>query len=160
MRPSCARILRLSMRRAWGMPGADAPAASHANKKAYELVTTGKPDDPAFPHAVVLTVSFVISPVIGLCCHRRFACAKLDASVEASGPHDFAVRVRHRSSAVLTIASIASRPASVTIASAPWWDETARLGRCFASARNPFIFPIGAGQLFCPSRHRALWRGR
>jgi hypothetical protein len=34
-------------------------------KKAYELVTTGKPDDPAFPHAMVLTVSFVISPVIG-----------------------------------------------------------------------------------------------
>src|SRR6059058_2799528 len=116
------------------------------SKKAYELVTTGKPDDPAFPHAVVLTVSFVISPVIGLCCHRRFACTKLDASVEASGPHDFAVRVQHRSSAVLTIASIASRPASVTIASAPRWDETARLGRCFASARNPFIFLIGAGQ--------------
>src|SRR3954469_18545485 len=56
MRPRCARILRLSMGRAWGMPGADAPAASHANKKAYELVTTGKPDDPAFPHAMVLTV--------------------------------------------------------------------------------------------------------
>jgi hypothetical protein len=72
------------------------------NKKAYELVTTGRPDDPAFPHAMVLTVSFVISPVIGLVCHRRFACAKLDASVEASGPHDFAVRVQHRSSAVLT----------------------------------------------------------
>src|SRR3982751_4997218 len=107
------------------------------NKKAYELVTTGKPDDPAFPHATVLTVSFVISPVIGLCCHRRFAsAAKLDASVEASGPHDFAVRVQHRSSAVLTIASIASRPASVTIASAPRWDETAQLGRCFASERK------------------------
>jgi hypothetical protein len=72
------------------------------NKKAYELVTTGKPEYPAFPHATVLTVSFVISPVIGLDCHRRFACAKLDASVEASGPHDFAVRVQHRSSAVLT----------------------------------------------------------
>src|SRR5215218_8384833 len=27
--------------------------------------------DPAFPHAMVLTVSFVISPVIGLGCHRR-----------------------------------------------------------------------------------------
>jgi hypothetical protein len=26
---------------------------------------------PAFPHAMVLTVSFVLSPVIGLCCHRR-----------------------------------------------------------------------------------------
>src|SRR3954447_5656530 len=122
------------------------------SKKAYELVTTGKPDDPAFPHAMVLTVSFVISPVIGLCCHRRFArlSAELDASVEASGPHDFAVRVQHRSSAVLTIASIASRPASVTIASAPRWDETARLGKCFASERNPFIFAIGARQPFCP----------
>src|SRR3954454_23284716 len=76
------------------------PQPRMQNKKAYELVTTGRPDDPAFPHAMVLTVSFVISPVIGLCCHRRFACAKLDASVEASGPHDFAVRVQHRSSKV------------------------------------------------------------
>src|SRR4051795_7076375 len=58
---------------------------------------------PAFPHTMVLTVSFVISPVIGLVCHRRLArlSAKLDASVEASGPHDFAVRVQPRSSAVL-----------------------------------------------------------
>src|SRR3954466_4611287 len=72
------------------------------SKKAYELVTTGKPDDPAFPHAVVLTVSFVISPVIGLVVTVALRSpAKLDASVEASGPHDFAVRVQHRSSAVL-----------------------------------------------------------
>jgi hypothetical protein len=38
---------------------------------------------------------FVLSPVTGLFCHRRFAekvPAKLDASVGASGPHDFAVR--------------------------------------------------------------------
>src|SRR5215208_7682059 len=28
---------------------------------------------PAFPHAMVLTVSFGLSPVIGLCCHRRLA---------------------------------------------------------------------------------------
>ena len=76
------------------------PQPRMQSKKAYELVTTGEPDTPAFPHAVVLTVSFVISPVIGLCCHRRFACAKLDASVEAPGPHDFAVRVQPRSSAV------------------------------------------------------------
>jgi hypothetical protein len=43
---------------------------------------------------MVLTVSFALSPVIGLFCHRRLAdtSAKLDASVEASGPHDFAVR--------------------------------------------------------------------
>ena len=44
---------------------------------------------------MVLTVSFVISPVIGLVCHRRqqVTTCQLDASVEASGPHDFAVRV-------------------------------------------------------------------
>jgi hypothetical protein len=43
---------------------------------------------------MVLTVSFALSPVTGLVCHRRFAedSTKLDASVGASGPHDFAVR--------------------------------------------------------------------
>src|SRR6266568_4048926 len=53
---------------------------------------------------MVLTVSFVLSPVIGLVCHRRptdMSCLspvgptrlrELDASVGASGPHDFAVR--------------------------------------------------------------------
>jgi hypothetical protein len=45
---------------------------------------------------MVLTASFVLSPVIGLSCHRRLAdiSAKLDASVEASGPHDFSVRIK------------------------------------------------------------------
>jgi len=54
---------------------------------------------------MVLTVSFTLSPVTGLFCHRRFvdlgvsarradiASTKLDASVGASGPHDFAVRI-------------------------------------------------------------------
>jgi hypothetical protein len=43
---------------------------------------------------MVLTVSFVLSPVIGLVCHRHLArlLTRLDAGVEASGPHDFAVR--------------------------------------------------------------------
>src|SRR3954449_3285667 len=136
------------------------PQPRMQSKKAYELVTTGKPEYPAFPHATVLTVSFVISPVIGLDCHRRFArlSAKLDASVEASEPHDFAVRVQPRSSAVLTIASIASRPASVTIASAPWWDETARLGRCFASERKQDIFADRAGQVICETARPASLR--
>src|SRR3954447_23227037 len=107
---------------------------------------------------MVLTVSFVIFPVIGLGCHRRLArlSAKLDASVEASEPHDFAVRVQHRSSAVLTIASIASRPASVTIASAPWWDETAPLGKCFASERKQDMFSDWAGQLICENARRVI----
>jgi hypothetical protein len=44
---------------------------------------------------MVLTVSFVLSPVTGLFCHRhprKPGFRELDASVGASGPHDFAVR--------------------------------------------------------------------
>src|ERR1700737_4766074 len=53
---------------------------------------------------MVLTAYFALSPVTGLFCHRRqriwritarlgeCVSAKLDASVGASGPHDFAVR--------------------------------------------------------------------
>ena len=50
---------------------------------------------PGLPCAMVLTVSFVLSPVTGLFCHRRLRIfiRKLDASVGASGPHDFAVRI-------------------------------------------------------------------
>src|SRR5881628_2953333 len=48
----------------------------------------------------------------------RVVNAKLDAGVEASGPHDFAVRLTCCSSAAPS-ASIASRPAFVTIAIRP-----------------------------------------
>ena len=69
---------------------------------------------------MVLTAYFVLSPVIGLVCHRhlRSCLRKLDAGVEASGPHDFAVREPALSSAAQA-ASTASRPASVTIAIRP-----------------------------------------
>ena len=46
------------------------------------------------------------------------SCAELDASVGASGPHDFAVR-KHAPSSRAPPASTASRPASVTIAIRP-----------------------------------------
>jgi len=47
---------------------------------------------------VVLTVSFVLSLVTGLCCHHRERDCRgnrrqLDTSVGVSGPHDFAVRI-------------------------------------------------------------------
>src|SRR4051812_23519248 len=65
---------------------------------------------------MVLTVSFVLFPVTGLVCHRRLAfTAKLDASVGASEPHDFAVRLTCCSSAA-PLASTASRSAFVTCA--------------------------------------------
>jgi hypothetical protein len=84
------------------------------------------------------TAYFVLSPVIGHCCHRhpwKLASHGLDASLEASGPHDFAVRdrpsspkgfagLRRRSSTRITARDDASRPPHpvprfVTIASRP-----------------------------------------
>jgi hypothetical protein len=63
----------------------------------------------------------VLSPVIGLFCHRhrRKCFRQLDAGLEASGPHDFAVR---GVSAVVLGATRVHRiplPTSVTIARAP-----------------------------------------
>src|SRR5260370_14928407 len=69
---------------------------------------------------MVLTVFFVLSPAIGLSCHRRLrSCLrKHDAGVEASGPHDFAVRGSALSSEAPP-ASTASRPALMTLRTAP-----------------------------------------
>src|SRR5258708_1502400 len=69
---------------------------------------------------MVLTVSFVLSPVTGLVCHRhqRSCLRQLDASVGASGPHDFAVHLK-RCSSKAPSASTASRLTSVTIAKRP-----------------------------------------
>ena len=84
------------------MPGATrAPAASRAVKKKHaSLVTTGSLGIAGIPCAMVLTAYFVLSLVSRACCHHRFAdrSAKLDASVGASGPHDFAVRLMRHSS--------------------------------------------------------------
>jgi len=77
---------------------------------------------------MVLTVSFVLSSATGLFCHRRHAdrSAQLDASVGASGPHDFAVR---KISALVFSAACVHRiphPTSVTIAKRPSvWDGMA-----------------------------------
>ena len=77
------------------MPGARcARSLACKIKKHTSIVTTVTPETPGIPRAMVLTVSFVLFPVTGLVCHRRLAfTAKLDASVGASEPHDFAVRV-------------------------------------------------------------------
>src|SRR6266853_2265447 len=41
------------------------------NEKAYEQVTTGLPRSSGLPCAMVLTGSFALSLVTGLCCHHR-----------------------------------------------------------------------------------------
>jgi hypothetical protein len=52
------------------------------------------PESPGIPRAMVYGL-YVLSPVTGLSCHRRRRSRlyRLDASVGASGPHDFAVRI-------------------------------------------------------------------
>jgi hypothetical protein len=104
------------------MPGARCTRSlACESKKAHEVVTTGSPEQPGIPRAMVLTVSFVISPVIGLCCHRRQRnyFRQLDASVEASGPHDFAVRISTFRQACCRVHRIPC-PTSVTIAKRPF----------------------------------------
>ena len=94
---------------------------------------------------MVLTVSFALSPVIGLCCHRRRRSflRRLDASVEASGPHDFAVR-KHAPSSEAPFTSTASHPASVTIAIRPsvGWDG-GEYGSDLGPARREIFFAMG-----------------
>jgi hypothetical protein len=65
-------------------------------KKAHELVTTGTTPSSGIPCAMVLRLSSCsprgsgfLAPVIDV---KRKLHRQLDASVEASGPHDFAVR--------------------------------------------------------------------
>jgi hypothetical protein len=94
---------------------------------------------------MVLTVSFVLFPVIGLCCHRRQRecaafIANLNASVEASEPHDFAVR-KPAPSSEAPPASTASRPALVTIAIRPFRrNETAESIKLFLANREAINF--------------------
>src|SRR6476661_10626840 len=78
-----------------GNAGCPVHPQPRVQQKAHELVTTGPPESPGIPCAMVLTVSFVLSPAIGLSCHRHpreLGSRELDAGVEASGPHDFTVR--------------------------------------------------------------------
>jgi len=118
--------------------------------KHTSIVTTGHTGNrPAFPHAMILTVSFVLSPVIGLACHRRFRIWRVKTRLvlrtsanltPASRRQDHTTSpsaesiVRQRAIRSLTgridppchpltspdaAASTASRPASVTIAIRP-----------------------------------------
>jgi hypothetical protein len=66
------REAHLKHQRAQGMPGARCTRSLACKiKKHTSIVTTVTPDTPGIPRAMVLTVSFVLFPVIGLGCHRR-----------------------------------------------------------------------------------------
>src|SRR6202790_104133 len=105
-RPSCAYLFRpFRGRGECRVPSA--PAASCAKwvvQDAHEYSQRSHRKSPGIPARNGFTAYFVLSPAIGLSCHRRLAdistsarlgsrtSARLDAGVEASGPHDFAVR--------------------------------------------------------------------
>jgi hypothetical protein len=103
-----------------------------------------------------------LSPVTGLSCHRRLQITTciLDTSVGASGPHDFAVRfsaIRPHECADAA-ASIASNPASVTIAIRPSVGSDGRSCRFdLPDARSGIFFRRGLDtkiaevSLICPS---------
>ena len=149
MRPGFAKSLAKILgpknrgRRESRVPGA--PAAPCATKKhrgrSHRFAGT-----PGLPCAMVLTVSFVLSPVTGLCCHRRSAehSTKLDASVGASGPHDFAVRkhaVRPRQCwrSALYVHRI-PHPTSVTTAKRPSCEAGWRINKTVSTKRRNEIF--------------------
>jgi hypothetical protein len=71
-------------------------ALMHEAKNAHEHTGSAVNNRPSLRNGV--TAYFVLSPVNGLSCHCHRRDAKhhrrLDASVAASGPHDFAVRFR------------------------------------------------------------------
>jgi hypothetical protein len=75
-RRDCVRVVQesfASKTRAQGMPGArrTRSLAWGKNKNHTSIVTTGPPESPGIPCAMVLTVSFALSSVTGLVCHRR-----------------------------------------------------------------------------------------
>jgi hypothetical protein len=64
------------------------------SRKHTSVVTTVTPEITRHSPRNGFTAYFVLSPAIGLFCHRHLArlLARLDTGVEAPGPHDFAVR--------------------------------------------------------------------
>ena len=79
-----------------GCPVHPQPRVRWGSEKCTRVISGRTGNHPASPHAMVLTASFVISPAIGsfaTVAPQRLAAQELDASVEASGPHDFSVRL-------------------------------------------------------------------
>ena len=71
------------------MPGARSTRSLvRKMKKHTSVVTTVTPETPGIPRAMGLTVSFVLSPVTGLVCHRRPRKLPFANLMPASGHQD------------------------------------------------------------------------
>ena len=103
----------LAQRGRTGMPGTSAPAAScaHGSGKSTRVFTASSPKSPGIPARDGFNRCFALSPEIGLSClrRRRSELRQLDASVEASGPHDLAVRFSAARQEYIHVHRISSR---------------------------------------------------
>ena len=126
-RRDCARGLHRTFcpprkQRAQGRPGARCTrglVCKLHKKNAHEHTGSAETLRPSLRNG--FTAYFVLSPVTGFLATvapEKLASHELDASIGASGPHDFAVRISARSS-VAASASTASHRTFVTIASRP-----------------------------------------
>ena len=89
IRASFAGNVPPSTQRARGMPGAQCARSLVCEiKKHTSIVTTVTPESPGIPRAMVLTVSFALSPVTGLVCHRHQRKLPLANLTPASGRQD------------------------------------------------------------------------
>jgi hypothetical protein len=104
------------IQRAQGMPGAGCARSLVCEmKKHTSVVTTVTPESPGIPRAMVLTVSFVLSPATGLSCHRRLADSYLRNLTPASGRQDhttspYAISIVRLRDTAASTASRAQRP--------------------------------------------------
>jgi len=123
LRPSCARIVRPFEKegaRECRVPVHPQPRVRMVVVKCTRVFTARSPGQPGIPARNGFT-AYTRSPrrsgfLASVASRKRSA--RLDASVEASGPHDLAVRKQAPSSEA-PLASTASHPASVTIAIRP-----------------------------------------
>jgi hypothetical protein len=71
------------------VPSAPAASCAHGVVKMHTSIHSGRTGNhPASPHAMVLTVSFALSPVIGLSCHRHCRTNGISAPGWADLPSD------------------------------------------------------------------------
>ena len=139
------------------MPGARRTRSlvcAWGSEYAHEYSQRVRRDHPASPRNC-FTAYTALSPEIGLCCLRRLRrlLRKLDASVEASGPHVFAVRVgtvRYRHLSVHRI------PPRVRDDREPplMWDGTALISEVIWVWREEAIFlqrGLDRNSVICPS---------
>ena len=125
-----ARVVRhLPPQRAWGMPGAQC-----TRSLACKIKGTRKRSHHGYTgttrHSrtrMVLTVSFVLFPEIGLVCLRRPAGFLPQDLTPASRRQNHTTSPSASGTFVhAPLASTASRPALMTLRNAPWWGGTGR----------------------------------